>query len=241
MNFFPGHSSTAAKSAGPTVIAAIVTLVLSGCTPGRLGGPNWTDRTTGGADEGRFGWTHRTAHADPTAEPERGITPAYVWSGSICYVPAPALPESVRPRRILKRPERITIVPADEAGDATGVQLPDGQFEVVIPAEYIWIEPEEPDSTMTDWLPAVCADAVDASLTLRVQRRLAEYGFYDGPVDGISGPLTRSAVEAYKRSNDLHGDGLTLETLRHLGISTSADASSIVSLPLPAETGGPIG
>lgn len=41
-----------------------------------------------------------------------------------------------------------------------------------------------------------------------VQRRLTELGIYKGKVDGIDGPLTKTAVRAFQRINGLRDDGI---------------------------------
>lgn len=58
----------------------------------------------------------------------------------------------------------------------------------------------------------------DASLVLEVQQSLRRAGFDPGPVDGIMGPGTRAAIEAYQRQNNLPADGApSRELLRRLG------------------------
>ena len=57
------------------------------------------------------------------------------------------------------------------------------------------------------------------NLVKQVQSKLIERGHDPGPVDGIFGPLTRVALEAYQKENGLSGNGrLTKETVRHLGL-----------------------
>ena len=51
------------------------------------------------------------------------------------------------------------------------------------------------------------------------QERLAQLGYYNGPVDGIFGPTTRDAVAKYQIDNQLDVTGsLSPDTLQSLGV-----------------------
>ena len=51
------------------------------------------------------------------------------------------------------------------------------------------------------------------------QERLAQLGYYNGPVDGIFGPMTRDAVAKYQIDNQLDVTGsLSPDTLQSLGV-----------------------
>jgi hypothetical protein len=53
-----------------------------------------------------------------------------------------------------------------------------------------------------------------------VQRRLGELGYYDGAVDGVMGPRTRSAIAAFESRNGLVVDGtISRPLLNRLGLS----------------------
>jgi hypothetical protein len=45
------------------------------------------------------------------------------------------------------------------------------------------------------------------NIDVRVQQELARDGYYHGPIDGIVGPGTRAAIEAYQQDNGLHPTG----------------------------------
>lgn len=61
-----------------------------------------------------------------------------------------------------------------------------------------------------------------------IQEKLQRWGYFDGPVDGIFGAKTESAVKAFQRKNDLTPDGVAgAATLKALGIASA-----------PAATGG---
>ena len=55
--------------------------------------------------------------------------------------------------------------------------------------------------------PAASADNDADSIDAEVQQDLAKAGYYHGPIDGIVGPMTRSAIAAYQRDNDLRVTG----------------------------------
>jgi peptidoglycan hydrolase-like protein with peptidoglycan-binding domain len=57
------------------------------------------------------------------------------------------------------------------------------------------------------------------TLAIDLQRRLARRGYYHGPIDGIVGPGTRSAIAAYQADHGLEPNGrMTHETVRSLGL-----------------------
>lgn len=60
--------------------------------------------------------------------------------------------------------------------------------------------------------------AATPGLIRRVQQALANAGYNPGPVDGIRGPRTLSAIENFQQDNDLATGELTKETLRALGV-----------------------
>ena len=51
------------------------------------------------------------------------------------------------------------------------------------------------------------------------QERLAQLGYYNGPVDGVFGPTTRDAVANYQIANQLNVTGsLSPDTMQSLGL-----------------------
>jgi peptidoglycan hydrolase-like protein with peptidoglycan-binding domain len=71
----------------------------------------------------------------------------------------------------------------------------------------------------------------------RVQRILGDLGFYAGDVDGIKGPATSQAVEAYQRKMGLTESGvIDQELLEQLGADDTTGA--IVPSPRPTDTSG---
>jgi peptidoglycan hydrolase-like protein with peptidoglycan-binding domain len=62
------------------------------------------------------------------------------------------------------------------------------------------------------------APQVDPNVTA-VQKHLTQRGYYTGPVDGIFGPATRTAVTRYQINRHLEVTGsLTNQTLQSLGL-----------------------
>lgn len=58
-------------------------------------------------------------------------------------------------------------------------------------------------------------------LVREMQRRLKEWGYYDGAVDGVFGGETEEAVKAFQRKNGLEADGrVGPATLTALGLPT---------------------
>jgi Putative peptidoglycan binding domain len=79
----------------------------------------------------------------------------------------------------------------------------------------------QPDYNTADANGAPVADpTVEAT-----QERLAQLGYYNGPVDGIFGPTTRDAVAKYQIDNQLDVTGsLSPDTLQSLGVPPGANS-----------------
>jgi putative peptidoglycan binding protein len=67
--------------------------------------------------------------------------------------------------------------------------------------------------------PAYDYAAPGGSVAAEVQRELADEGYYHGPIDGLIGPMTRSAIAGYQRDHDLTITGtLNNSLLRSMGL-----------------------
>lgn len=61
----------------------------------------------------------------------------------------------------------------------------------------------------------------------QIQKKLKDWGYYDGDVDGIYGTKTFNAVKKFQSKNGLSVDGIAGEkTLAALGITSSGNSSS---------------
>jgi len=83
---------------------------------------------------------------------------------------------------------------------------------------YTGVQPE--DNTAADNAAPAADPTVEAT-----QERLAQLGYYSGPVDGIFGPTTRDAVAKYQIDNQLDVTGsLSQDTLHSLGVPPRANS-----------------
>ncbi|MDQ6436859.1 peptidoglycan-binding domain-containing protein [Mesorhizobium sp. LHD-90] len=77
--------------------------------------------------------------------------------------------------------------------------------------------------------------AVSDPATAQVQGVLKELGFYDGTVDGLSGPATARAIDAYRAKVGLTGEsGIDEELLVQLGIEPTTAGIRPSPAPRPA-------
>lgn len=68
------------------------------------------------------------------------------------------------------------------------------------------------------WEPVVCQTNITPGLIKNLQIKLKKLGYYKGPIDGIYGPLTQRALNAYQKEHGLAQGALTLQSCRALGI-----------------------
>ncbi len=92
-----------------------------------------------------------------------------------------------------------------------------------------------PDRTVAanETTAALLAAGADAELVRSVQQQLARRGFYDGTVDGVTGPRTEAAITAFQKSVAMPADGRpSPELLAALAVESGAVA--VRPVPRPA-------
>ena len=71
------------------------------------------------------------------------------------------------------------------------------------PANYYAASYYYPTTYSTAVVPRVSYGLVGNSTVSAVQTQLARLGYYDGPIDGVMGPMTRRAIVAFERDSGL--------------------------------------
>ncbi len=86
--------------------------------------------------------------------------------------------------------------------------------------------PREAETAQTAVLPAaVLRQGSTGGEVKEVQRRLKQWGYYTGAVDGVFGAATRRAVIAFQKKNGLTADGVVGKaTFKALGMNESYQA-----------------
>ncbi len=111
----------------------------------------------------------------------------------------PAVYETVKVERMVKAPEEIKqTVPATFKEVEQTVKVSDADME---------------------WREILCETNTTSDVVAELQRALDEKGFQPGPIDGVYGWRTMSAVTRYQKANELATGQLTIQTLQHLGVA----------------------
>jgi len=142
-----------------------------------------------------------------------------------------AQPEMVKPVVVPPQTRMITKYDVTPAR-VEEVQIP-AKFASVIMSELVeparQIAEEVPAQTQTiqrktlvaperyEWVSVLCETNADAARIRELQSALKARGFYNGAIDGILGPQTNAAIEAYQRSVGIpHTGFLTMDTVNSL-------------------------
>lgn len=79
---------------------------------------------------------------------------------------------------------------------------------------------------MSPYLPALSKLGSTGDEVRSIQRRLKEWGYYSGSVDGIYGASTKAAVAKFQKANSLTADGVAgSATLAAIGLPTGQSTS----------------
>jgi len=69
-----------------------------------------------------------------------------------------------------------------------------------------------------EWKPVLCEVNFSKDIIAQLQQALTKRGYEPGPVDGIMGRGTSNAIREYQKDNKMADGGLTIETLKKLGV-----------------------
>jgi hypothetical protein len=157
----------------------------------------------------------------------------YVWSNSlaekpgmertssvICKVATPAITKVITKRVVATPASSKTInIPATyKTINKTILVRPETTKKTVIPATYKTVSKQvlvSPQSVK--WMPVLCKSSMTIETISKIQRALTAAG-YNTPVTGSLDMATKSSVEAYQRKSGLVVSGLSMDTLKALGV-----------------------
>jgi hypothetical protein len=157
----------------------------------------------------------------------------YVWSNSlaekpgmertssvICKVAVPAVTKTIT-KNVIATPattKTITIPATYKTVEVTKLIKPETTQKTVIPATYKTVSKQVKVSDQSvKWMPVLCKSSMTVETISKIQRALTKAGF-NTPVTGRLDEATKKSVEAYQKKNGLIVSGLSMDTLKDLGI-----------------------
>jgi hypothetical protein len=142
----------------------------------------------------------------------------------MCLVEVPAEYKTVK-KRVMVQPQtsRVINIPAEYQTVKVRKLVSPAREEVVkVPAKYETIERTEQvaDGRM-EWRKVLCETNMTRENIMKIQTALKNAGHDPGPIDGIVGRLTRTAVNSYQKEKGLETGALTYSTIESLNVDLS--------------------
>ncbi len=163
----------------------------------------------------------------------------------MCLVEVPATYKTIK-KRVVKNPastKKVEIPAEYKIIKKQVMKTEPTTHKIEIPAEYKTIKvmklvsepqvkqipiPEEYETiTKTvkvsegkmEWRPVLCETNMTPGVITSIQEALQQAGYNPGSIDGVLGSQTMAAVKSFQKGKGLAVGGLTIETLRELGVS----------------------
>ncbi len=127
-------------------------------------------------------------------------------------------------KRVLAEPARVEEIPIEPEYRTITTNVlvaPASTRSIDIPAEYTSVTEKVllSEGGYTGWTEILCAERTTSSKVRSVQSALAAAGFDPGPIDGVMGSQTKSALVKFQNAKGLPVGNLNLQTLQALGVS----------------------
>ena len=173
-----------------------------------------TVKVTKKLEDGRFVW-HEVHNMEHPKSTRTGL--------KICLVETPAVYKTME-RRVVKAPAttRKVEIPAEYKTVKLRKMTKEAQeVRTKIPAKYETVQLKELEKEgYMEWRSILCETNMTGARITEIQVALKDAGYDPGPIDGVVGAQTMSAVNAFQRDNKLPVDKyLNIETLEALGVS----------------------
>ena len=157
----------------------------------------------------------------------------YVWSDSlmekagmtrtsavICKVVIPAVSKTITKQIVAKQAasKTVTIPATYKTVKVTKLITPATTKKTVIPATYKTVSKQVKVSEQSvKWMPVLCKSSMTIETISKIQSALTKAGFKT-PVTGSLDAATKASVKAYQTKNGLTVSGLSIDTLKRLGV-----------------------
>jgi len=157
----------------------------------------------------------------------------YLWSNSmmekagmsrtsavVCKVTIPEVSKVVT-KQVVATPassKTISIPATYKTIKTTKLVTPERTKKTVIPATYKTISKQVKVSEQSvKWMPVLCKSSMTIETISKIQRALSSAGFKT-PVTGTLDSATKASVKAYQMKKGLTVSGLSIDTLKRLGV-----------------------
>ncbi len=157
----------------------------------------------------------------------------YVWSDSmmekagmsrtsavICKVTIPAVTKKVT-KQVVATPaasKTIAIPATYKTVQVTKLVTPETTKKTVIPATFKTVSKQVKVSDQSvKWMPVLCKSSMTIETITKIQKALTAAGFKT-PVTGMLDAATKASVKAYQTKKGLTVSGLSIATLKDLGV-----------------------
>jgi hypothetical protein len=140
---------------------------------------------------------------------------------TFCLAEVPAKYRTIT-KQVVKEPATIkkVAVPATyKTMKMKKLVAPATEKRIPIPAKHKMVSKQSKVSdARMEWRQVLCETNTTRDLVMEIQKGLQQAGYDPGPVDGVLGGATMSAIDAYQRKNSLPTGGLTIQVIEKLGI-----------------------
>jgi len=142
---------------------------------------------------------------------------------ALCGVSTPAQYKTIT-KRVVKTPAttRKEVIPAEYKNVTIRKQVkPASERRIAIPEEYGTVTRQEQASAgAMQWMSVLCQKNMTRTKVQEIQRALQKAGHYRGPIDGVVGAGTITAIQSYQSAKGLVKTSMiTIETVKALGVN----------------------
>jgi peptidoglycan hydrolase-like protein with peptidoglycan-binding domain len=141
-------------------------------------------------------------------------------SAVICKVTIPAVSKVVT-KQVVATPaasKTVSIPATYKTVKVTKLVTPETTKKTVIPATYKTVSKQVKVSDQSvKWMPVLCKSSMTIETISKIQKALTAAGFKT-PVTGMLDATTKASVKAYQTKKGLTVSGLSIATLKDLGV-----------------------
>ena len=152
-----------------------------------------------------------------------GVSPEGKATGrNLCITEIPGKFKTIK-KNIIKTPatvKKVEIPAVYQTQKVRKLVSPPQEKRIKIPAEKQTVTKRIlVSSPKLEWQSVLCETNMTKSMNLQIQNALKKAGFNPGLIDGVIGRQTLVAVDQFQQKNNLPTGGLTMRTLKELGIN----------------------